>query len=129
LGVLFKFLKLSKSDIKKNTVYILFAEDILKEVQPKCWSDTWNFGKCDKKNSIKFDASKSPAENIQVWSTKYRASHPRTSVYSPMSGNGQNEIVFEASIPLVHCRIFTFENEKDIEEFHTFIRKFGYTLS
>lgn len=128
MGVLFKFLKPVRSDIKKDTVYILFSDDILEKVIPKCWSDIWNFGKCEKKNSMQYDSSKTPSQNVALWSEKYRVTHPRIRLYSPMSGNGQNEIVIPGSIPLTHCKIFKFETEKEIDDFYAFLRNFGYPV-
>ncbi len=135
LGVLFKYLRLpavTKSNYNyKDKVYIVFTEDILLTHKPLCWSDLWNFGKCDPKNSIKYDSTKTPAENVEIWSLKYRSEYPSSRVYSPKDGRefGQNEIVFTDSLPIKDAVIFNLNEEGKLKELFEYVKSFGYTVS
>jgi len=133
LGVLFKFLSMFPSNIKKSIggeyftdkVVLFFTEELFTDLTPLCWSPDWRFGNCSKKGSIQYNSRKSPDENISSWQAAYSSVYTRTpaalgkskaaqSLYAPIHTLGQNELVFSEAIPMRHCvGIFQLGGDKD----------------
>lgn len=91
-------------------VLLFFSLDIMKKYTPLHWTSTWAFGafhdgtEKDYKGtdvSVKYDTSKSPEENAQVWHTRFRELHSKSKDYIFKIGGGQwNEVVFDQDIPI-----------------------------
>ena len=155
LGVLFNHISLFPSNIKsprffENKSMLFFKSDLLTEQNPICYSPTWRFGDCSKKDSKAYIKTKSVEENIALWEEEYkihtakRKTINRTArannfkLYKPLESFGQNELVFNDPIPMTHCEaIFqlgaTFEPPESIrllttlDELEVYLREKGYS--
>jgi hypothetical protein len=120
LGILFNHISLFPSNIKaprhfENKSILFFENKLLEDMKPICYSPTWRFGDCSKKDSFKYNAAKTPDENIEIWEEAYKlhtlkrkavnktAKNNNFKLYKPLESFGQNELVFNNSIPLDHC--------------------------
>jgi len=158
LGVLFKFLSMFPSDVRSvskthfdDKAILFFSTDLLHSTVPECWSPTWRFGDCSKKDSIKYKKTLSPKENIQVWKEAYKAhvvklmslhaslgkiNRSHYSLYMPKLQYGQNELVFSKPLPLTHLvAVFSTEDIvlpehvhklSTLEELSSFLSFAGY---
>jgi hypothetical protein len=77
LGILFNNISLFPSNIKStrhftNKSIMFFESSLLQDQQPLCYSPTWRFGDCSKKDSFKYNPGKSPEENISIWNEAYK---------------------------------------------------------
>lgn len=91
-------------------VLLFFPLDIMKKYKPLHWTSTWAFGAFhdgteeDYKGidvSVKYDSSKTPEENAQIWHTVFRNLHSKSRDYVFKIGGGEwNEVVFDQDIPV-----------------------------
>jgi hypothetical protein len=155
LGVLFKHMSMFPEDICKvagkqyfdDKVFLLFDKDLLKSQAPECWSPSWRFGDCTKKDSIRYKQAMTPDENIKLWETQMKAQTSKgtfvkssKTLYLPKQQFGQNELVFAKPLDFSHL-LGIFCMDKDIvipepivrlstlEELTTFLKKHGYKHS
>ena len=151
LAVLFNHISLFPSNIKspryyENKIILFFDSEVLHAQHPICFSPTWRFGDCSKKDSLVYDDSISPEENISLWEDAYKlhTSKRRNTMnanilklYKPMESYGQNELVFKDPIPLTYCRaIFDMAADyyvpssilllKTTEELEEYLKENGY---
>ena len=155
LGVLFKHMSMFPEDIRKvagkqyfdDKVFLLFDKELLKSQTPECWSPSWRFGDCTKKDSIRYKKTMTPDENIQLWEAQMKAQTSKGTfvksnkpLYVPKQQFGQNELVFAKPIDFSHL-LGIFCMDKDVEipesivrlstldELTTFLKKHGYKHS
>lgn len=155
LGVLFKSLSMFPEDICKvagkqyfdDKVILFFDKDLLTSQKPECWSPSWRFGDCSKKDSIRYKPTLTSEENIKLWESQMKApaSHgaflkSNRPLYLPKQQFGQNELVFSKPIDFTHL-VGIFCMDKDVilpghivrlstlDQLTIFLRSHGYKYS
>jgi hypothetical protein len=83
-----------------NEIAFFFKPDVLKKYKTSHWSPKWWYGEFVDDKSIKYDKTKTPEQNIQLWGEAYKRLRTKRGDKNFIPGLQTDEVVMKKAIPL-----------------------------